>query len=111
MGYSVFGNYIKMVRGDTIKISVSMERRGDKGRYEPKEGDTVIFSVKHYMTDRHILLEKEIPIRTMMLYLTPEDTKALPIGIYYYDFQIRYKNGETDTFVENGILEICPEIG
>lgn len=111
MGYSVSGTKIMMTRGDTVKISVMIKYKSTGDPYTPVEGDTVRFAVKKYIKDKNPVFTKDIPISTMLLVIDPEDTKSLPFGPYYFDVQLIFANGDVDTFIQNGMLEITYEVG
>ena len=110
MSYSVSDNNIIMTRGDTAKLKVTIDYRQNGEPYDPQEGDIVRFSVKKYVSDRNPLITKDIPIDTLLLVIETEDTKNLSFGIYHYDIQLIKSNGDTDTFIENKILQIGPEV-
>lgn len=109
MGFSVSDNKIIMTRGDTAKILVSIKHKDTQEPYIPKEGDTVRFSMKKYISDKEPTLIKDIPISSLYLILNPEDTKDLDYGIYHFDVQLTYKNGDVDTFIPNSILKLTSE--
>lgn len=111
MSYSVSGTKIKLTRGDTAIINVTAKFKVSGEVYMPRGGDRVKFSVKKSANDTAVLLEKEIPIDTMQLWINPEDTKSLRFGTYVYDIELTYANGDVDTFIPNGQLEITTEVG
>lgn len=108
MSYSTSQNNISLTRGDTAKITITIETN-DGSIYEPAEGDQVIFTVKRHPTDKQPILVKQIPTDTLLLVLTPEDTKDLDFGSYRFDVQLLFANGDVDTFIENKTLEITYE--
>lgn len=110
MGYSVSENKIIMTRGDTAKISVTIKYKNTHELYTPVAGDHIKFSVKKYTSDKKTVFEKDIPYDTLLLVIEPEDTKNLPFGPYVFDAQITFANGDVDTFIQNGILEITHEV-
>lgn len=110
MGYSVSDNKIMLTRGDTAKISVTVKYKTTGDEYTPQEGDHIRFSFKKYVSDKNTIFEKDVPIDTMLLVIEPEDTKSLPFGPYVFDGQLTFKNGDVDTFIQNGILEITHEV-
>ena len=110
MGYSVSDNNIVMTRGDTVKLKVSIDYKSNGEPYEPVAGDIVRFSVKKYVSDKRPVIVKDVPVETMFLVLDPDDTKSLNFGVYHYDMQLIKVNGDTDTFIENCILQIGPEV-
>ena len=110
MGYSVSDNKITMTRGDTVKISVTIKYKQTKELYTPVAGDRIKFSVKKYISDKNPIFEKDIPYDTLLLVIDPEDTMNLPFGPYIFDTQITFSNGDVDTFIQNGILDITYEV-
>ena len=102
----ISGNRIIMTRGDTFAADVGIyEPNGDP--YEPQTGDRVRFSMKERKRgcDR-ILLQKEIPISTLVLQLNPEDTEPFPYGEYGYDIELTKANGVVDTFIAEATIEL-----
>ena len=108
--YSVSDNDIVMTRGDTVKLKVTIGYEQTGTPYEPVEGDIIRFSCKKYVSDKKVLITKDVPIDSLYLILDPDDTKDLNFGIYHYDMQLIKSNGETSTFIENKILRIGPEV-
>lgn len=114
--YKVEGTTIKMTRGDTVEITVRPEM-SDGTVYHPVEGDRVRFAVKGQLNgkgtaykDTDPLINKQIPIDTMLLTLEPEDTKPLAFGQYTYDVELTTADGAVDTFIFEATLEIKPEV-
>lgn len=114
--FSVEGTGIELVRGDTLILSLSI-KQGDED-YIPNEGDVIHFALKRnsmnkdktaYL-DKTPLVEKEIPIDTLILRLDSEDTSELAFGKYAYDISITMANGIVDTFI-SGVLTLRPEVG
>jgi hypothetical protein len=91
MSVSIRDNRITMTRGDTLRLQLILERDGEV--YEPVEGDSIRFAVKHptlnaaktEYVDTEPLIEKTIPNETLLLVLDPSDTKPLGFGKYDYD--------------------------
>ena len=114
---SVTDTKITMTRGDTLRVEISIQR--DEEPYVPEAGDVVKFYLKHNVMnskrtaykDEQPLVTKDIPIETMALTLDPSDTKTLDFGQYVYDLEITFANGTVDTFINNAILELVPEVG
>lgn len=98
---------IKMTRGDTAKIQISIELDGEL--YSPQEGDYIRFAVKYSYHSPDVILVKEIPKDTMLLHIEPEDTKEMYFSKYVYDVEITFENGDVSTFIQ-GEFEILPEV-
>lgn len=109
MSYSVYKNVITLTRGDSFSAKVSiLDEKGEP--YLPKDGDRIRFAAKKTYEDRSPLIQKEIPLDTLLLTLDPEDTKSLSFGQYVYDIQLEKETGEVDTFLPNGTLHLTEEV-
>lgn len=121
MAYSVKGTTIYLTRGDSLVLQVVILRRqdGKEEIYTPVEGDTIRFALKRdkmnpektrYL-DAKPLIIKNVPYRTLILRLDPEDTKWLDFGSYRYDLEITFANsGLVDTFISDAQLILTPEV-
>ncbi len=109
MSVKIISNNITMTRGDTLKTKINiMDANGNE--YIPVEGDYIRFAVKRKYTDTTCCIIKEIPIDTLVLHLTPEDTKQMPQPCEcVYDIQITMNDGTVDTFL-TGKLTIMQEV-
>lgn len=96
------GTAITMVRGDTAKISVTIDD------YTIQPEDRIRFAVKKKYTDTDVLIEKVIDNTTGILQIDPEDTKPLGMGEskgkYVYDIEITQADGTVDTFIRGSLL-------
>ena len=114
MGYSITGNRIKLTRGDSLDIQISVAT--DTGQaYTPAQEDTIRFAMKSSRTWpggtglEGLLLYKAIPNDTLLLHIDPADTSGLPLGEYDFDVEIEFETGHVDTFI-TGILELTAEV-
>lgn len=115
MSVKIKKNLITLTRGDTMRLGIIMTMDGTP--YEPEAGDTLRFTLKRNLlnaakseyVDPEPLIEKTIPIDTLILELEPEDTKGLGFGTYAYDIQITFADGAVDTFLF-GQLVLTPEV-
>ena len=85
--YSIDDNVIYLTRGDTFLAEISLKRNGSA--YTPVAGDSIRFAMKKKFTSEEVLINKNIPIDTLVLRLDPADTKTLAFGDYVYDIQDR----------------------
>lgn len=113
--YKVTGTTITATRGDTVLIQVGMTRGGTA--YTPQEGDRVRFALKSELkrdktnfVEANPLINKAIPIDTMILRLDPEDTKPLKFRGYKYDIEITFADGVVDTFICDSDFIVTPEV-
>lgn len=113
--YTIRDNKIKLTRGDTLLAIVTPTRNGEP--YVPEQGDVIRFAMKHNEMDiqkkRYIdpepLVEITIPTDTLLLTIEPNDTKPYEFGVYAYDVEITFANGDVDTFISNTIT-LTPEV-
>ena len=110
MSYEIKGNNITLTRGDTFIAQIEMLR--DEEVYIPQEGESIRFAVKQKYKDpdESVLINKQIPIDTMLLEIEPADTKQMSMGKdYVYDIEFTDAYGHVDTFI-SGILHVGEEV-
>ena len=109
---------IKLTRGDTLIVEVHAKVKSSGEDYTPVEGDKIRFALKRnavradkkgFMDDEP-LIEKDIPISTMILTLNPEDTEDLAFGDYAYDIELTHANGRVDTFIADASFVLTREV-
>jgi len=105
----VVGKTIVLTRGDSFKQIIAAKDMDGKP-YTPVSGDVIRFAAKRNYSDENLVIEKQIPYDTMLLQLTPDDTKSLEFGTYVYDIQITYSNGDVNTFLDKGTLKLTEEV-
>lgn len=109
MSYSVNGTSITLTRGDSFAADIGIIQP-DGEPYVPSEGDQIRFAMNRNVKDEEVLILREIPIDTMRLVLTPEDTKDLEFGSYVYDIQLTKSTGKVDTFITKSTLTLTEEV-
>lgn len=102
-------NRISLTRGDTFKAKVSIAD-SEGAAYTPNKGDKIRFAMKKDYDDEKPLLLINIPIDTMILVITPEDTKSLEFGKYVYDVELTKANGDVDTFITKARIDLTEEV-
>lgn len=105
----ISGTKIILTRGDTFKAKV-MPTKPDGEPFRPAEGDSIRFALKKSYSDPEVLIEKIVPIDTLLLHIEPADTKNLAFGTYVYDIQLTYANGDIDTFIDRAQFELTEEV-
>lgn len=114
--YEIDGTTISLTRGDTFIATLSLDKGG--ATYTPVQGDTIRFAMKHNVLnvfktdyiDKDPIIEKNVPIDTMILRIDSEDTAKLPFGEYVYDMEITYANETVDTFISEATFNLLPEV-
>lgn len=102
------GTAITLTKGDSFYCHIELTKGGEP--YAPEQADVVRFGLKKSFTDSEALVSKVIPNDTLILYLSPEDTKTLAIGKYVYDLEVTYANGDVDTPVNQADFNLVPEV-
>ena len=106
----ISGTTIRMTRGDTAKIVLSLED-SEGNPYVPEPGDRIRFAMKRSYEDSDPVLIKEIPNDSLMLTIHPEDTKDFGMREkFVYDIEITYANGDVDTFIDKAKLVLTEEV-
>lgn len=102
-------NVITLTRGDTARIQVNITDATGQP-YVPQDGDVIRFALKKRYADDTPLINITIPNDTLLLEISPSDTKPLRFGTYKYDIQITMANGTVDTFIDRGQFVITEEV-
>lgn len=110
MSYRIYGNEIRLTRGDTFDAKIKIKMRNTKDLYVPRTGDKIFFGLKKRTEDALCLIYKEIPIDTMILHLDSEDTKYLDFGNYWYDIQLTRPDGYVCTFITKSLFRLLEEV-
>lgn len=108
---SIVNNTITLVRGDTVEVPVTIRLRNGE-EYVPSEGDVIRFALKESYGDNvPVLINKVLPIDTLILRLESCETEALAATKkpYVYDVELTTVNGYVDTFVR-GIVNVLEEV-
>lgn len=111
MSYEVVcNNDIYITRGDSACFELELTNTTTEEPYVLEPGDEIIFSLKHFISDRKCLIQKNIA-DDLHLILNSSDTSGLDYGNYFYDIQLIKPGGFTETFIENKNFFITPEVG
>ncbi len=110
MSVEIQGSTISITKGDTLRVYISPRYKKSKLPYSPEEGDHMRFAMKKKYADETPLLIKEIPVDTLLLHLTHEDTESLNLGSYVYDIELTHANGDVDTFIDRATFKVTEEV-
>ena len=103
-------NKITLTKGDSLYTVVNAVTKIGRQPYEPQTGDEIRFAMKKNYDDAECLIEKTIPLATLMLHLEPSDTKNLEVGEYVYDIQLTTAGGDVDTFIDRAKFVLTEEV-
>lgn len=102
-------NKIKMVRGDTAVIEISLDN------HTLVKGDQVKFTVKQSMSAQEPSILKVITEftenGTAMIVLLEEDTMNLVAADYLYEIEVRLKDGTIDTIITATQFKLIADLG
>ena len=107
--YKIDGTTITLTKGDSFYAEITIKTAAGSV-YTPQAGDSVRFALKRFYIDAQPLILKQIPTDTLLLYLTPEETKALAVGEYVYDVELTKANGDVDTFIHEAKFIVAYEV-
>lgn len=96
MMLSVKGSDIQLTRGDSayFNLEITLE---DGTTYERMPGDQIIFTVKKSYNSDFEYIQKEIT--GLGIVISPDDTRDLDYGNYWYDVQLKTSDGGVYTVV------------
>lgn len=105
------GTTITLTRGDSANILLDLRYKNNGESYTPEEGDSIRFAMKKTYSDLlPSLILINIPIDSLVLHISPEDTKDLAYGDYKYEIQLTKANGDVDTFIDRAVFTITEEV-
>lgn len=100
---------IRLTRGDTARITVSIMNDLSGAAYEFCEADTLILTVKRSVRETEALIQKSISGGNVF-HLAPKDTSGLTFGKYRYDVELRTAAGDVYTVIPPTIFEVMAEV-
>lgn len=100
---------IRLTRGDTARLTVSIVNELTDSDYIIGESDVLVLTVKKSVKDSAPLFQKT-EVGSTIFRIDPVDTNSLGFGKYKYDVQLTTANGEVYTIIEPNIFEILPEV-
>ena len=100
---------IQLTRGDTARLSITIENDLTNDTYEITENDTIRLTVKRTVKDEEPLFQKVIK-GSNQFSIDPEDTHNLQFGKYIYDVELTTDKGDVFTIIVPTTLEILREV-
>ena len=100
---------IKLTRGDTARLTITIEDMIANEPYIIEENDTLTLTIKKTVKDKDALLTKQIKGSNVFSIL-PSDTKYMDFGKYKYDVQLEKENGDVYTIIEPSSFRLLPEV-
>ena len=106
---------ITLVRGDTLKLTLTDIKLSDGTDYALTDTDIVYLDVKKYATDKTAIISK-LAVKEnyidggLPFVFLPADTVGLPIGEYWFDVRLYVDNDNIYTIVPQSKFRIVQNI-
>lgn len=100
---------IRLTRGDTARLIVTIANDFDGREYTLADDDKLTLSVKRTAHDRVPCFQKEV-IGGTQIHIAPADTADLSFGKYIYDVQLDTASGDVYTVIGPCDFEILREV-
>lgn len=102
-------NSIRLTRGDTAYLDVSINDTLRDSEYDFGDGDTLTMTVRRSPTSEEIVFQKTLR-DNLTFHIKPEDTKGWEYGVYVYDIQLTMANDDVYTVIPPTRFTILPEV-
>lgn len=103
------GGVIRLTRGDTARLNVSIINDVNGETHEIASTDILQLTVRKKVKDLDYCFQKTT-IGSNLFHIEPEDTAALDFGNYVYDVQLTLENGDVYTVIEPTRFEVMTEV-
>lgn len=103
------GGIIRLTRGDTARLNVSIINDINSSPYEVSSTDVLQLTVRKKVKDADYCFQKTI-VGSTLFHIEPEDTAELSFGNYVYDVQLTLENGDVYTVIEPTRFEVMTEV-
>ena len=100
---------IELTRGDTARLSVSIQNDLTGEDYIVSATDTLRFTIKRTVNDTTPYVKKEVKGSTQFD-IRPSDTRDLPYGKYVYDVELTTASGDVYTVIVPTAFKILKEV-
>ena len=106
---------ITLVRGDTLKLTLTDIKLSDGTNYVLSDTDIVYLDVKKYATDKTAIISKSAVKADYIdgglpFVFLPADTVGLPIGEYYFDVRLYCDDDNIYTIIPASKFRIVQNI-
>lgn len=106
---------ISIVRGDTLKLTLTDIKLSDGTEYVLSDTDVVYLDVKKYATDKTPVIRKSATKEDYIdgglpFVFLPADTVNLPIGEYHFDVRLFIDNENVYTIIPMSKFRIVQNI-
>lgn len=98
---------IRLTRGDTARLTVSIANDLTQESYAMSKGDSLTLTVK--VRSKEFVFQKKV-LGSNSFIIDPSDTKDASFGKYKYDVQLNTESGDVYTIIEPSTFEILTEV-
>lgn len=100
---------IRLTRGDTARLEITIVNSIDGDEYQLSAEDSLTLTIKKSVKDAEPLVKKELQGENVF-HIKPEDTAELSFRKYFYDVQLTRANGDVYTVIVPTTFEIMKEV-
>lgn len=100
---------IRLTRGDTARLTVSIIDEPTQTEHVLNKDDILTLTVKKRAKDSEHLMQK-VSTGSNSFHIEPSDTSNLNFGTYVYDVQLNKASGDVYTIVEPAPFVILQEV-
>lgn len=100
---------VRLTRGDSARLSVSISNDLTGGEYTIDPSDTLRLTIKKNVNESEPAVQKVIK-GSNQFYIEPNDTSTLSFGKYLYDVELTTAAGDVYTVIVPTTFEILKEV-
>ena len=100
---------IRLTRGDTARLEVSVTNSQNGEPYEIRADDTVTLTVRRTANDPTIQMQKTV-VGSGSFYIAPKDTQHMQFQKYVKHIQITTAAGDVYTVIPPSTFEVMEEV-
>ena len=101
---------IRLTRGDTARLTITIENDLSGEDLVLSDTDTLILTVKKSTKDETPLFQKTLTNGLNTFHIKPEDTAGLSYGSYKYNVQLETSSGDVYTVITPTAFEVLQEV-
>ena len=105
---------IRVPKGTTADFEIEIEDESTGKKYVPTASTKVVFGMKKNREDSDILVSKELTyneeLNVFLLQISPNDTKSLPCGRYFFDISLSESEDFFKQIIPTSILMITSSV-
>jgi hypothetical protein len=100
---------IKLTRGDSATLYITVNHETISGSYKIADNDTLRLTVRKTTKSDEVCFQKVVT-GSDAFHIEPSDTSDLEFGKYKYDVELTTESGEVYTIIEPSNFQILEEV-